>query len=303
MSTVLECAGLGKRYGRTWALRDCTLAVPAGRVVALVGPNGAGKTTLLHLAVGLTAPSTGEARVLGGRPPGSPAALDGIGFLAQDAALYRNLTVAELFRLGRALNRTFDTRRATERMAELDIPTDRRFGRLSGGQQAQVALAVVLAKRPRLLVLDEPLARLDPLARHEFLGTLMAAVAADGLSVLFSSHVVAELERVCDHLVVLAAGRVQVAGDVDALLADHRVLTGPTAGADAVAGRLPVVRERRAGAQAHLLVRGGGRDPVPAGWQAHPVGLEELVLSYLRAPAANALPGPSRLAATPAVTG
>ena len=315
---VLEAAGLGKRYGRTWALRDCTLAVPAGHVTALVGANGAGKSTLLHLAVGLARPSTGRVRVLGGQPAGSPPALDRIGFVAQDAALYRNLSVADTLRLARSLNRRWDDARALARMAELGIPLDRRLGRLSGGQQAQVALAVALAKRPELLVLDEPVARLDPLARHEFTAALMTAVAEDGVSVLLSSHVVAELERVCDHLVVLCAGRVQVAGEVDALLAGHRLLSGPAGQADAVAAGLPVVADRRADRQARLLARVGepngaraggtarpvgARDPLtpaglPAGWQAEPVSLEELVLAYLREPAAGALPGPHAVIGT-----
>ena len=290
---VIEANGLGKRYGSTWALRECTLAIPAGHVAALVGPNGAGKTTLLNLTVGLAAPTAGIVTVLGGRPAGSLAALDGIAFVAQDTPLYRNLTAADMLHLTSNLNRRFDQRYARARLAELHIPLNRRAGKLSGGQQAQLALTLALARRPRLLVLDEPVAMLDPIARHDFMATVMAAVADDGMSVLLSSHVLAELERVADYLILLSRGRVQVAGEVEDLLAGHRLLTGPTAEADRYAER-PVVHVRRAQAQAHMLVRAGAGDPVPPGFQAHPVGLEELAIAYLRAPGAAALPGPTR---------
>jgi ABC-2 type transport system ATP-binding protein len=290
---VIEASGLGKRYGGTWALRECTLAIPAGHVAALVGPNGAGKTTLLNLAVGLAAPSAGGITVLGGRPAGSPAALDGIAFVAQDTPLYKNLSAADMLHLTRNLNRRFDQASAETRLAELGIPLKRKAGRLSGGQQAQLALALALARRPRLLLLDEPVARLDPLARHDFMATVLTAAADDGVSVLLSSHVLAELERVADYLILMSRGRVQVAGEVDDLLASHRMLTGPAADADRYAQR-PVVRVRRAAAQAHLLVRATADDPVPPGWEAHSVGLEELALAYLREPDAAALPGPAR---------
>ena len=290
---VVEASGLGKRYGGTWALRECSLAIPAGHVAALVGPNGAGKTTLLNLAVGLAAPSAGTVTVLGGRPPGSPAALDGIAFVAQDTPLYKNLPAADMLHLTRNLNRRFDQDYAETRLAELGIPLKRKAGRLSGGQQAQLALTLALARRPRLLLLDEPVAMLDPVARHDFMATVMMAAAEDGVSVLLSSHVLAELERVADYLILLSRGRVQVAGDVEDLLASHRVLTGPAAEADSYAER-PVVHVRRAMAQAHLLVRATADDPVPPGWEAHPVGLEELALAYLREPGAAALPGPAR---------
>jgi ABC-2 type transport system ATP-binding protein len=290
---VIDASGLGKRYGGTWALRECTLAIPAGRVAALVGPNGAGKTTLLNLAVGLAAPSAGGVTVLGGRPAGSPAALDGIAFVAQDTPLYKNLSAADMLHLTRNLNRRFDQRYAETRLAELGIPLKRRAGRLSGGQQAQLALTLALARRPRLLVLDEPVAMLDPIARHDFMATVLTAMADDGVSVVLSSHVLAELERVADYLILLSRGRVQVAGGVDDLLASHRVLTGPAAEAGNHPGR-PVVHLRRGGAQAHLLVRATADDPVPPGWEAHAVGLEELALAYLREPGADALPGPAR---------
>jgi ABC-2 type transport system ATP-binding protein len=218
---VVEAHGLGKRYGRTWALRDCTLEIPAGRVTALVGPNGAGKTTLLNLAVGLTAPSAGAVTVLGGRAAGSPAALDGIAFVAQDTPLYKNLTAADMIYVTRSLNRRFDDGYARGRLSELGIPPKRKAGKLSGGQQAQLALTLALARRPRLLVLDEPVAALDPIARHDFMGTVLAAASADGVSVLLSSHVLTELERVAGFLVLMSRGQVQLAGEVEDLLAVH----------------------------------------------------------------------------------
>ena len=290
---VIETSGLGKRYGNTWALRECTLAIPAGHVAALVGPNGAGKTTLLNLAVGLAEPSAGGVTVLGGLPAGSPAALDGIAFVAQDAPLYKNLSVAEMLHLTRNLNRLFDQDYAKARLADLGIPLKRKAGRLSGGQQAQLALTLALARRPRLLVLDEPVAMLDPIARHDFMATVLTAMVDDGVSVLLSSHVLAELERVADYLILVSRGRVQVAGEVEDLLASHRVLTGPAAEVGTYAER-PVVHLRRAEAQAHLLVRAAAGDPVPPGWETHPVSLEELALAYLREPSAAALPGPAR---------
>jgi ABC-2 type transport system ATP-binding protein len=292
---VIESSGLGKRYGSTWALRECTLAIPNGHVAALVGPNGAGKTTLLNLAVGLTAPTAGIVTVLGGTAPGSPAALDGIAFVAQDAPLYKNLSVADMLHLTRNLNRYFDQGYADARLSELGVPLSRKTDKLSGGQQAQLALTLALARRPRLLVLDEPMAMLDPLARHDFMATVMTAVADDGVSVVLSSHVLAELERVADYLILLSRGSVQVAGEVDDLLACHRVLTGPAAEADRYTEQLAVVHAWRGEAQAHLLIRTNrSTDPVPRGWEAHPVSLEELALAYLREPGAASLPGPAR---------
>jgi ABC-2 type transport system ATP-binding protein len=289
---VIEATGLGKRYGNTRALRECSLTVPEGHVAALVGPNGAGKTTLLNLAVGLVAPSEGRLTVLGVCSPGSLAALDGIAFVAQDTPLYKNLSVADMLHLTRNLNRRFDQAYAEGRLSELGIPLKRKAGKLSGGQQAQLALTLALARHPRLLVLDEPVAMLDPIARHDFMATVLTAAVDDGVSVLLSSHVLAELERVADYLIVLSLGRVQVAGEVDDLLASHRVLTGPTAEAATFAD-WPVVHVSRGEAQAHLLVRTTENRPVPSGWEAHPVGLEELALAYLREPGATALSGPA----------
>lgn len=218
---VIECTELGKRYRRTWALRNCTLSIPAGHVVALVGPNGAGKTTLLNLAVGLATATTGEVTVLDGTPAGSPDALDRIAFVAQDAPLYKNLPTGAMLQLARNLNRRWDDQRARRRLADLGIPLKKKVGQLSGGQKAQLALTIALARRPDLLVLDEPLAALDPLARHDFMESVMETVAADGISVVLSSHVVAELERMADYLIVLSFGQVTVSGKVDELVAAH----------------------------------------------------------------------------------
>jgi ABC-2 type transport system ATP-binding protein len=258
---VLEATGLGKRYRRTWALRDCTLALPRGRIAALVGPNGAGKTTLLHLAVGLLAPTAGTIRVLGRAPGEDPGLLARVGFVAQDAPLYGDFTGAELLRLGARLNRRFD-------------------------------LALALAKRPELLLLDEPVASLDPLARREFLQVLMGSVAEQGLTVLLSSHLLADLERVCDYLIVLQAARVQVLGPVDELLDRHKLLVGPRRDPAGIAGVAAVVRATHTARQSSLLVRTDGpvRDP---GLTVGDVTLEDLVLAYLADPTAGTLPGPA----------
>jgi ABC-2 type transport system ATP-binding protein len=249
----------------------------------------------LNLAVGLATPTSGKVAVLGGHPAGSLPALDGIAFVAQDTPLYKNLSAADLLRVTRNLNRRFDEDYAEHRLRELGIPLQQKAGKMSGGQQAQLALTLALARRPQLLVLDEPMAMLDPLARHDFMATVMMAVADDGVSVVLSSHVLAELERVADYLVLLSRGSVQMVGEVDDLLATHRLLTGPASESERHAREWSVVHASRAASQAHLLVRcEGTSDPVPSGWEAHPVTLEELKLSYLREPSAAALPGPAR---------
>ena len=291
---VIDANDLGKRYGSTWALRECTLAVPGGHLTALVGPNGAGKTTLLNLAVGLTDPSSGTISVLGGRRAGSLAALDGIAFVAQDAPLYKNLSAADLLHETRNLNRRFDQGYAERRLAELGIPLRQKAGKMSGGQQAQVALTLALARRPELLVLDEPLANLDPLAREDFMATVMTAAAEDGVSVVLSSHVLAELERVADYLVLVSHGNIQVAGEVEDLLAAHRMLIGPASESARSTQQWNVVHASRTASQVQLLVRYDASNPVPSGWEARSVTLEELTLAYLREPGAAALPGPAR---------
>jgi ABC-2 type transport system ATP-binding protein len=215
---VIEATGLGKRYGRKWALRDCTVAIPQGHVTGLVGPNGAGKTTLLSMAVGLVAPTTGTVTVAG-EIAGSPRAREQIAFVAQDAPLYRNLPVRDMLHVARNLNRQWNNERAVARLTALGIPLKSLVGTLSGGQQAQLALTIALARRPLVLVLDEPLAALDPLARHDFMTSLLEAVAADQISAVFSTHVVAELDQAVDYLVVLGRGEVLLTGTVADLTA------------------------------------------------------------------------------------
>jgi ABC-2 type transport system ATP-binding protein len=228
--TALNSTDLGKRFGRRWALEGCSFEVPEGTVAALVGPNGAGKTTLLHLAAGLLTPTAGSVRVFDADPVTDVTLLPRIGLVAQEMPLYRSFTVAETLTLGRRLNPRWDQERVTERLDQLGIPLTQKVGTLSGGQRAQVALAVALGKRPDLLLLDEPLASLDPLARREFMQTLMQTAAEGDLTIVLSSHLIADLERVCDHLVLLAAGHTQLAGSIESLVhpsGDHRATAEP----------------------------------------------------------------------------
>ena len=280
MTTVVETQALGKTFGRISALEDCTLSVPEGRLVALVGPNGAGKSTLLNLVVGLAAPTSGKVSVLDGVPAGSPSALDGIAFVAQEMPLYRHLSAVDLIHLTRNLNQRFDDAYARHRLDELGIPPRQKAGKLSGGQGAQLALTLALARHPRLLVLDEPTAPLDPLARHDFMATVMTAMAEEGVSVVLSSHVLAELERVADHLILIAHGRVRLDGPVEDLLGRHRLLTGPRN--EPQDPRWRTIRQTTAGAQSHLLVEALTDDSAPGGWEGRPISLEELTMAYLR---------------------
>ena len=280
MSTVLRAEGLGKKYRRRWALSDCTLDIPAGKVVGLVGPNGAGKTTLLNLAVGLLAPTTGSIEVLGGRPAEGPDQLARVGFVAQDTPTYAGLTVDEHLRLGAHLNPRGDDAVARDRIDGLGVDPGQRAGRLSGGQRAQLALTLGIAKRPELLVLDEPVASLDPLARREFLQDLMEAVAEHELSVILSSHLVSDLERVCDHLVVLVDSRVQVAGDIDKLLANHHRLTGPRRDPDTLPADQQVITASHTERQTSVLVRTEAPILDPS-WTVAELDLEDLVLAYM----------------------
>lgn len=291
---IVETSGVGRRYGKRWALRDCTLAIPEGHLVALVGPNGAGKSTLLNLVVGLTAPSAGSVTVLGGAPAGSPVALDGIAFVAQDMPLYRHLSVADMLHLSRNLNSRFDTAFARRRLAHQGIDDRHRAGKLSGGQQAQLALALALARHPRLLVLDEPTAPLDPLARHDFMATVVTAMADDGLSVVLSSHMLAELERVADYLVLISHGQVRLDGTVDELLATHRLVTGPPERAGETGWQ--VIDSAGSGAHRLMRQRSAGA-PLPPSCESRPVGIEELALAYLRevpAPQLTSVAGQAR---------
>lgn len=281
MKDTVETQALGKRYGREWALQDCSVAVPRGSVTALVGPNGAGKSTLLHMIVGLAEPTTGRVTVLGHSPLDDPQwVLPRVGFVAQDHPLYRRFTVNDMLTMGAKLNPDWDMSLAIDRVSRLAIPLSQKVGTLSGGQQAQVALVLALAKRPELMVLDEPMAALDPLARREFLSTLMEAVADDGLTVLLSSHIVADLERVCDHLIVLARGAVRLNGDIEEIVGRHKLLVSSRRDADAVAHVHNVVQESHTERQTTLLVKTNGHiwDQT---WEVRDVTLEELILAYL----------------------
>ena len=280
MTTVIEANGLGKRYGRRWALSECTLAIPAGKVVGLVGPNGAGKTTLLHLSVGLLQPSAGSISVLGGRPGTTGAQLARVGFVAQDTPTRAGFSIADHLRFGRWMNPGWDAELAEERIEHLGLDPRQKASKLSGGQRAQLALTLAIAKRPDLLVLDEPVASLDPLARREFLQGVIAVVVDSGTSVILSSHLVADLERVCDYLVVVVNSRVQVAGEIDALLGSHRRLTGPRRDPGALPRDQQLIDESHTDRQSTLVVR--TNEPIldPA-WKVEQLNLEDLVLTYM----------------------
>jgi len=294
MSAVIETSGLGRQYRRKWALRDCTLAIPEGHVVGLVGPNGAGKTTLLRLAAGMLAPTCGAITVLGDRPGAGPAELAQIGFVAQDTPVYARMTVADHLRLGGWLNPGWDDALARQRIGQLGLDSKQRAGSLSGGQRAQLALTLALAKRPGLLILDEPLASLDPLARREFLHILMEAVAAQGPSVVPSPHLVADLQRVCDYLIVLVASRVQIAGEVSDLLDSHHRLSGPLREPRSLPASQKVITESHTDRQSNLLIRTD--EPVlDPSWTVKPISLEDLVLAYMSPVGNNAPAKPQAL--------
>ncbi len=276
---ALETAALGKRYGRRWALRDCSFEVPIGAVVALVGPNGAGKTTLLHLAAGLLRPDAGSVRVLGGDPARDLALLPRIGLVAQEMALYRSFTVNDLLRFGRELNPRWDRDRVTTRLDQLGIDPAQKAGTLSGGQRAQVALLIALGKRPELLLLDEPLASLDPLARREFLQTLMETAAEGDVTIVLSSHLIIDLERVCDRVVLVAGSHTHLEGEVETIVATHRALSGPRPSGP-IPGVADIVETAGDGGHVSMLVRVDGPVHDPR-WTVDPVALEDVVLAYL----------------------
>ncbi|RAG86994.1 ABC transporter ATP-binding protein [Streptacidiphilus pinicola] len=275
---------LGRRYRRRWALRDCDFVIPTGAVCGLVGPNGSGKSTLLTLAAGLRQPSEGELRVLGLRPGADAELRERTAFVAQDKPLYPRLTVAETLRLGRELNPRWDQRTAVGIVEQGRLPMDSRIGELSGGQRTRVALALALGKRAELLLLDEPMSDLDPLARHQLMGTLMGEAAEHGTTVVISTHILSELDGVADHLLLVDGGRVRLAGPTEEILDAHRLLRG--------AEGLPldpgtIVEVRRTGRATTALVRTNG--PVADGWQVETPSLDELLLAYLRSPEAASL--------------
>ena len=280
-ANAIQTTSLGKRYGSFWALQNCTISVPAGSVSALVGPNGAGKSTLLKLLVGLSSPSTGGREVLGETPRPSEAFLGDIGYLAQEIPLYTSLNARDHISMGKHLNTRFDDTFMRQRLAELGIPLDRPVGKLSGGQRAQVALALALAKKPKLLLLDEPVAALDPLARHDFLSSLTQAVADGGLTVVMSSHLLADLERVSDHVIVLAAGATQLCDDIETVLREHLLLVGPRSDAESLGDGIAVIHETHTARQSSLLVRAAKSAKLPRGWRQEEPNIEEIILAYM----------------------
>jgi ABC-2 type transport system ATP-binding protein len=294
MTPAIETHGLSKNFGRKRALRDCALDIPRGRVVGLVGPNGAGKSTLLNLAVGLLTPTSGSISVLGGPPGSGQAQLDQVGFVAQDAPVYAGQTVAQHLKMGSYLCARWDGELAAARIAELELDPRQKAGSLSGGQRAQLALTMAIAKRPELLVLDEPVAGLDPLARREFLQLLMREVAAEGVSVVLSSHLIEDLGRVCDYLVILVDSLVRLAGDVSELLAAHHRISGPRREPTALPSGQVVIEESHTDKQSTFLVRTAGPILDPA-LMVRPVSLEDLVLAYLSQSRARPRAQPSRL--------
>ncbi len=306
VSGALEAQQLGKRYGRKWALNECTFQLPRGRIAALVGPNGAGKTTLLHLCMGLLKPSAGRISVLGRDPARQPIeTLPNVGFVAQDHPLYNGFTVADTLTFGRKMNPRWDNELALSRLRQLDIPLDQHVGKLSGGQRSQVALAIALAKRPQLLLLDEPVASLDPLARRDFLRTLVEAARGNDITTMLSSHIVADLEQSCDYLIILSASRVQLVGEIADICASHRLLAGPGddhAGAAAMRAMAEVVDENRTLQSVSILIRAseGGLPAVPQGWRVEEAPLESIVLAYLGQSTRRAVSSDSATHAYPA---
>lgn len=280
MNVAVEANRLSKQYGRRVALSDCTLSIPVGKIVGLVGPNGAGKTTLLHLAVGLLVPTSGAINVLGSPPGDGPSSLARVGFVAQSTPTYSGLSIADHLRMGAWLNPTWDKQLAKDRIQQLGLDPRQKTGSLSGGQRAQVALTIAVAKRPELLLLDEPVAALDPLARREFLQSLMAIVAEHDVTVLLSSHLVSDLERVCDFLVVLVSSQVELSGEVDTLLASHFRLSGPRRDVSTLPQNQQVIEESHTEKQSTFLVRTNAPILDPS-WKVTPVTLEDLVIAYM----------------------
>jgi ABC-2 type transport system ATP-binding protein len=278
---AVQTKGLGKRYGSFWALQNCNIAVPAGSVSALVGPNGAGKSTLLKLLTGLSRASSGNGEVLGKTPAQHEDFLSDIGYLAQEIPLYKSMSAADHIEMGRHLNKRWDEKFIKTHLNELGIPLDRPVGKLSGGQRAQVALALALAKKPKLLLLDEPVAALDPLARHDFLSSLTRAVADGGLTVVMSSHLLADLERVSDHVIVLAAGQTQLCDNIEAVLNEHMLLVGAREHGKNLGEGIHAIHETHTARQSTLLVRLDKGVKVPAHWQQHEPNIEEIILAYM----------------------
>lgn len=290
--SAITAAGVGKKYRKRWALRDCSFRLPAGRICGLVGPNGAGKTTFMAIAANLLDPTEGTLRVFGAAPESAEAGRR-TAFLAQEKPMFRRFSVAETLRLGRELNPGWDQRAAENVVRAGNVPFDAKIGTLSGGQRTRVAFALAFGKRPDLLLLDEPMSDLDPLVRHELMGTLMAEAAERGTTVLMSSHMLTELENTCDYMLVIAEGGLRLAGEVDELLSAHVLVTGAQPDGETVPdlSRHTVVENTTRGRQFTALIRPDG--PIAGPWQTDSPNLEELLISYLRSPGAPPLISPS----------
>jgi ABC-2 type transport system ATP-binding protein len=287
-SVAVEARDVSKRYRSVSALRECSFRLPANRIIALVGANGAGKSTLMSIISGML-PATSGTLLVNGRPvvrggARLAEASSRIAILAQDKPLYRDFNVADMLRFGRSTNRMWDQQRALSWLERFDVPLDRRCGTLSGGQRTQVALAVALGSRPAVMLLDEPLANLDPVARTEVTGELMAETADSDMTVMLSTHIVAELSGVGDHLLLLDAGRPVLTGDVEHLLDHHLRLTGPRADRPPSPGT--IVQQQHTDRQSTFVVRLPDGPAVHAvvapGWAAQPTTLDELILTYLK---------------------
>lgn len=281
MTVIIEASDLSKRYGRRWALRDCNVAIPEGKIVGLIGPNGAGKSTFLNLAVGLLSPTSGSISVADETPGRTSTQLGRVGFVAQDTPLYSRMSVEDHMRMGQYLNENWNSAVAAQHLERVGISTEQRAGSLSGGQRAQVALSLATAKQPDLLILDEPVASLDPLARREFLQTLMTMFSERSMSVVLSSHLVDDLERVCDYVVVLADSRVQLAADVDEIRATHYRLSGPRREKGSLPSAFEVIEESHTEKQSNFVVRTTERIHDPS-FIVSSVTLEDVALAYMK---------------------
>jgi ABC-2 type transport system ATP-binding protein len=291
MTTALETVDLGRRYMLHWGLRNCSLRVPEGSITGLVGPNGAGKSTLLRLAAGISKPSAGSLKVFDQKVnPNSPDFLAKVGYLDQSRPLYKQFRVDELMKLGGKLSDSWDQASVARWLEELKIPLDWKVSLLSVGQQAQVALAMCMGKRPHLLLLDEPMASLDPLARRGVSQMLLDSVVEHKTTVLISSHIVSELESMCDYLIMLSKSRVQIAGSVESILSNHHVLVGPLASASFESTN--VISSTKAGRQGTYLIE-GDFGSVDAEWEVASPDLEEIVLAYLENPTKQSVTAPN----------
>ncbi len=286
MNQVIEASHLSKKYRSKFALSDCNISIPKGHVVGLVGPNGAGKTTLIQIAVGLISTYDGEIQVLGGSPGKDSEHISKVGFVAQDSPLYNQYTVGDHLNFGKWLNPNWDQESALARIERLDLNMKQKVGSLSGGERAQLALTIAVSKRPELLILDEPVASLDPLARRTFLQFLMEDVASNGISVLMSSHLVSDLERVCDYLIVLVSSRVQLAAPVDELLLNHKRLICKRRSASELPNNVEVIEQSHTDTQSSFIAKVNGQI-----WnreiEEENIGLEDLVLAYMSTDKAN----------------